>query len=42
MKKNHRGHGDSYRMDITDEWLNSAYDEMGNAVCCDVCGGEMR
>ena len=35
-------YGEIYRVDTRDEWINSAYDEDGNAVCCDRCGGEMR
>lgn len=33
---------DLYRVDAADLWLNSGYDENGEAVPCDVCGDEMR
>ena len=31
-----------YRVDVTDQWINSAYDENGNGVVCDRCGTGMR
>lgn len=31
-----------YPVDANDEWVNSAYDEEGNAVVCDICGCEMK
>lgn len=31
-----------YEFDAKDAWLNGAYDENGNGVPCDMCGGEMK
>lgn len=31
-----------YRLDMKDEWANSAYDENGESVLCDICSSEMK
>lgn len=31
-----------YKIDMCSEWMNSAYDENGNTVICDLCGEDMR
>lgn len=31
-----------YKLDMRDEWINSAYDENGDISVCDICGGEMK
>lgn len=31
-----------YRIDTADEYYNGAYDDDGNDVVCDFCGGEMK
>lgn len=35
-------YNDIYQLDMHDEWLNSAYDEDGNSVQCDICGCDMK
>lgn len=31
-----------HRIDMEDEWRNSAYDEDGEGAVCELCGGELR
>ena len=31
-----------YKVDADDEWRNSAYDENGDCVVCDICSEEMK
>ena len=42
MRKNQDEYNSIYKMDMTDEWINAAYDDCGNAVLCDICGAEMK
>lgn len=35
-------YSDIYEIDSQDEWINGAYDENGDSVFCDICGGEMK
>lgn len=39
---NQNEYDEIYKIDMRSEWLNSAYDENGNAVLCDLCGEEMK
>lgn len=38
----YEGYAEVYEVDVHDEWVNSAYDEEGGAVPCDLCDSEMR
>lgn len=42
MKENHYNLFGIHRVDAYDEWMNSAYDEDGNAVLCEHCSSEMK
>ena len=42
MQEGHDEYYDIYKLDMNDEWANAAYDEDGNAVFCDICGGEIK
>ena len=33
---------DIYKLDMHDEWINTAYDESGDTVLCDVCSSELK
>lgn len=42
MRKDRDEYSEIYKIDMTEEWINAAYDENGDTVFCDICGGEMR
>lgn len=31
-----------HKLDTHDEWVNSAYDEDGYYICCDLCGEHLK
>ena len=42
MRKDRDEYNDLYKLDMKDEWMNSAYDEHGDAAVCDLCGTDMK
>lgn len=40
--QDHNDYEELYELDAHDEWMNGAYDENGDSVVCDICGGEMK
>lgn len=42
MRKDRDEYNDIYKLDMTDEWMNAAYDESGEAVACDICGADIK
>lgn len=42
MRKDRDEYNDLYKLDMKDEWMNSAYDEHGDAAACDICGTDMK
>lgn len=42
MRRDRDEYGKIYKLDMKDEWANTAYDEAGDAVLCDICGSEMK
>jgi ribosomal protein L37AE/L43A len=42
MRRDHDEYDEIYRLDMKREWTESAYDETGDSVFCDICGGEMK
>lgn len=42
MREDRDEYNEIYKLDMKDEWMNAAYDENGDSVCCDICGEEMR
>lgn len=42
MQKDRDEYNDLYKLDMTDEWVNAAYDENGDVAVCDICGAEMK
>ena len=42
MTRNRDEYEKIYRLDMKDEWANSAYDENGESVLCDICSSEMK
>lgn len=42
MRKDRDEYDDIYKLDMKEEWACSTYDEQGEAVYCDICGGELK
>lgn len=42
MRKDRDEYSEIYKLDMREEWMNTAYDENGEAVFCDICGGELK
>lgn len=42
MRKDRDEYNKIYRLDMNEEWTGGAYDEEGEAVFCDICGGELK
>lgn len=42
MTRDQDEYGKIYRVDMKDEWANSAYDENGESVLCDICSSEIK
>ena len=42
MRKDRDEYDEIYKLDMNREWTESAYDENGDSVFCDICGGEMK
>lgn len=42
MRKDRDEYAKIYKLDMRDEWMNTAYDESGDAVICNICGDEMK
>lgn len=42
MRKDQDEYDKLYRLDMMDEWMNTAYDEDGDVAVCDFCGADMK
>ena len=42
MRNEQEEYDEIYKLDMNEEWTESAYDENGDSVFCDICGGEMK
>ena len=42
MRRDSDDYNEIYKLDMSDEWKNAAYDEEGSVAACDICGSEMR
>ena len=42
MEKDRDEYNEIYKLDMQKEWTESAYDENGDSVFCDICGEELK